>query len=192
MSNSKKPRIKRVHSLNKKFKRYKYKKAIADLMLDFKGRCAYSMQHHSRAGQLEVDHFDPRLKKDLWHHSTNLFPASRHCNGAKSDNWPSSLETKLGCRFLNPCEEQDYGEQIFEDPNSHVLVGTTPAARWHIRMCGLNAPRLIDERARRAIHWLRLKDCPVTIKRDSDKIGELIKSLREEVDIMIPEIPGPA
>lgn len=191
MSNFKKPRVKRVASLNKKFKRYKYGRALPDLMVDFDGRCAYSMQHHSRAGKLEVDHFDPRLKKNLWHHSSNLFPASRHSNGAKADNWPNHIEAQLGCRFLNPCEEQDYGEQIFEDPNSHVLIGTTPAARWHIRMCGLNAPRLIDERSRRSKHLQRLKDCPVRIRRDSDKIVELIKSLREEVDMMIPEIPSP-
>jgi hypothetical protein len=140
MSNFKKARVKRVASLNKKFKRYKYGKAIDDLMVDFDGRCAYSMQHHSRAGKLEVDHFDPRLKKDLWHHCDNLFPASRHCNGIKGDTWPTKHEEQEGCRFLNPCLEQDYGEQIFERPDNHLLVGTTPAARWHIRVCGIECP----------------------------------------------------
>lgn len=82
-------------------------------MRDFDGRCAYSMQHHERAGKLEVDHFDPHKKKDLIQRFENLFPASRHCNGKKSDHWPNKTESAAGCRFLNPCEEMDYGEQIF-------------------------------------------------------------------------------
>jgi hypothetical protein len=192
MSNSKKPRVRRVASHNKLFKRYKYGKAIDDLMADFDGRCAYSMQHHSRAGKLEVDHFDPRLKKELWHHTDNLLPASRLCNNKKGTHWPKKEEELAGCRFLNPCLEQDYGEQIFELPDCHILIGTTPAAKWHIRMCGLNAPNLIDERKRRALHLQRLEAMPITVKKDSEQIKELISSLRNEVELMIPVIPPPA
>ena len=105
-------------------------------MRDFQGRCAYSMQHRQRAGEMEVDHFDPRRKKDLIHAYANLFLASRHTNGKKGDNWPSRTEQAAGCRFLNPCEEMDYGEQIYENPATHRLMGVTPAARWHIRICG--------------------------------------------------------
>jgi len=63
----------------------------------------------------------------------------RHCNGKKSNTWPSKAELAAGCRFLNPCEEMDYGEQIFEDPLTNRLVGITPAAIWHIRICALNS-----------------------------------------------------
>jgi len=68
----------------------------------------------------------------------------------KCDHWPTKTEASDGCRFLNPCEEMDYGEQIFEDPDTHRLVGTTPAAIWHIRICALNADPLVNEREKRA------------------------------------------
>jgi len=87
------------------------------------------MQHQSHSGPLEVDHFDPRRKNDLTQDYENLFPASRHCNGKKADTWPTRSELAVGCRFLNPCQEMDYGEQIFEAPESHELVGVTPAAK---------------------------------------------------------------
>jgi len=157
-------------------------------MRDFSGRCAYSMQHHSRSGPLEVDHFDPRRKKDLMQDYGNLFPASRYCNGKKSDNWPTKTESAAGCRFLNPCQEVDYGEQIFEDPLSHQVVGVTRAARWHIRMCGLNADHLIDERRRRAAHWQTLRGKAVRAKGDHQTVAELIAKFRQEVELMIPEI----
>jgi hypothetical protein len=147
------------------------------------------MQHHSRAGKLEVDHFDPRRKGDLTQSYDNLFPASRHCNGKKSDTWPNKAEEAAGCRFLNPCEEVDYDQQIFEDPSTHLLVGMNPAAIWHVRMCGLNAEHLVHERSRRAKHWATLKNTAVRIKgHSSDDVAELIKRYREEVELMIPEI----
>jgi len=126
---------------------------MPELMRDFQGRCAYSMQHRERAGEMEVDHFDPRRKKDLIQDYANLFPTSRHCNAKKGDHWPSKMERAAGCQFLNPCEEMDYDEQIYEDPAAHRLVGVTPAARWHIRICGLNADHLVNERAKRAEYW---------------------------------------
>src|SRR5436190_1509144 len=98
MSTSKKSRVKRVLSLNKTFKRRKTSDALQCLMADFGGRCSYSMQHHSRAGRLEVDHFNPNFKKDLIQHCSNLFPASRHCNGVKSNHWPTQKEQKAGLR----------------------------------------------------------------------------------------------
>ena len=128
MSSSKKPRIKRGQPPKKRIKRRNYRDALTELIRDFEARCAYSMQHQSRGGRLEVDHFDPRRKKDLIQSYANLFPASRHCNGKKSDTWPNKAERAAGCRFLNPCEEMDYDEQIFEDPTTHELVGVTPAA----------------------------------------------------------------
>jgi hypothetical protein len=158
-------------------------------MRDFEGRCAYSMQHHSRSGKLEVDHFDPRRKKDLIQSYDNLFPASRHCNGKKSDTWPTKAEFAAGCRFLNPCEEMDYGEQIFEVPGTHRLVGTTPAAVWHIRVCGLNADHLVNERRKRAEYRATLnKTGVIRIKGNHEDVAKLIEQFRAEVETMIPEI----
>jgi hypothetical protein len=164
MSSSKKPRIKRGPPPKKPIKRRNYRDALPELIRDFEARCAYSMQHQSRSGRLEVDHFDPRRIKDLIQSYANLFPASRHCNGKKSDTWPSKTEQAAGLRFLNPCEEKDYDELIFENPQTRELVGVTPAARWHIRVCGLNADHLIQERRRRAKHWRTLKGAAIRVK----------------------------
>ena len=192
MSSSSKPRVTRGPAPVKPIKRRRWRNALPELMRDFEGRCAYSMQHHERAGALEVDHFDPRQKNDLIQNYNNLFPASRHCNGKKSDHWPTPKEMKAGCRFLNPCKEMDYGEQIFEDPVTYKLVGITPAAIWHIRICGLNADRLVNERAKRAKH-LRLIRKPVLLRPASDfnTVAEMIRAFSAELELMIPEIPAP-
>jgi len=149
------------------------------------------MQHWQHGGLLEVDHFDPRLKKAYIQDYENLFPASRHCNGKKSNHWPTSTELASGCRFLNPCKEIDYGSQIFEDPITHELIGTTPAAKWHIRMCGLNAQHLVQERAKRTKHWNKLRTGPISIEGDPQSAAEFAKGYRELVETMIPEIPSP-
>jgi hypothetical protein len=192
MSSSKKPRIKRGPPPKKPIKRSKYRKAIIELLRDFDSRCAYSMQHQSRSGTLEVDHFDPKQKKDIIQQYSNLFPASRHCNGKKGDNWPNKAELAAGCRFLNPCEEMDYGDQIFEDPTTNKLIGVTPAAIWHIRICALNSDHLIAERRRRAKHRQTLEQKAIRTKRGAsdETIKELIRSFREEVELMIPPIPA--
>jgi hypothetical protein len=193
MSSYKKPRLKRGLPPEKPIKRHKHRAALPELIRDFGERCAYSMQHQARCGALEVDHFDPRQKKDLIQDYNNLFPASRHCNGKKSDTWPNKAELAEGCRFLNPCKELDYGEQIFEDPRTHQLIGVTPAAKWHIRMCGLNADRLIEERRRRAKHLRTLHHKAIKVKKHTthETVQELIKGFREEVELMIPPIEPP-
>ena len=140
---------------------------------------------------MEVDHFDPRQKKVLIQDYENLFPASRHCNGKKSDIWPTRAEQDAGCRFLNPCREMDYGEQVFEDPQTHQLVGVTAAARWHIRVCGLNADHLVLERRLRAERWATIRKQPLVAKGDHETVLELIQKFREAVETMIPEIPPP-
>ena len=160
MSNSEKGRITRGPPPSKQLKRHSYREALPELLRDFLGRCAYSMQHSEHAGPLTVDHFDPRLKKAYIQPYANLFPASRYVNGKKWKHWPNKTESANGCRFLNPCEEMDYGSQIFEDPTTHELVGTTPAAIWHIRICGLNADHLVTERAKRAKYWKQFKEEP--------------------------------
>jgi hypothetical protein len=153
------------------------------------------MQHYTRSGKLEVDHFDPRLKSELIQDFENLFPATRHVNGMKSDTWPTKAEQAAGCRFLNPCKEVDYGQQIFEDPHTHELLGINPAARWHIRICGLNAEPLVVERRRRAQHLEALNNAIVRVKSNQplqcQEILDLIMKYREEVEAMIPSIAPP-
>jgi hypothetical protein len=191
MFSSNKPRIVRGSPPAKRLKRHTYRSALPELIRDFDGRCAYSMQHFTAAGNLEVDHFDPRLKKEYHQSYDNLFPASRYCNGKKSNHWPSKTEMKAGCRFLNPCLEADYGGQIFENPVTHELIGATPAAKWHIRICGLNAQHLVDERSKRTKYWKELKTVPILFKGDPRWVANMAKSYRELVEAMIPEIPPP-
>jgi hypothetical protein len=166
-------------------------------MSDFAERCAYSMQHTSRAGGtkcMEVDHFNPRRKKDSVQKYLNLFLASRHCNGAKGKTWPSNNERKRGIRFLNCCEETDYDLQILEDPDTHEVVGITRGARFHIRNCDLNDPWLIQERRERSELWERLEAKPFHLKKYWS-LPEAYSLLKAQAEKMIPKIKylsGPA
>ncbi|HRT10330.1 MAG TPA: HNH endonuclease domain-containing protein [Candidatus Paceibacterota bacterium] len=168
--------------------------ALSALRRDFQDRCAYSCQHLNRAGGLrcmEIDHFDPRLKNKFIQSYHNLFLATRHCNGAKGDTWPTPAEQALGLRFLNPCAEQDYGEHIVEDEATHRLVGVTPAGRFHIRMLDLNAEHLVAERWERAQILELLTRAAFTLKpsRSGADVVELAAALRREVEEMIPVLP---
>lgn len=141
---------------------------------------------------MEVDHFDPRLKRKLIQDYSNLFLASPHCNRSKRDTWPTAAQLRGGIRFLNPCEEHDYGIHIFEDSETHELIGVTPAGKWQIRVCGLNANHLIDERRRRAqFKRLLVSEGPIQVGLDFWQCVELSKVLREETSMLIPEIPAP-
>jgi hypothetical protein len=195
MPNSTRVRIKRGAPPSKRIKRRRERNALPELLRDFEGRCAYSMQHLDHAGgvgTMEIDHFDPRRKKDLIQDYQNLFLASRYCNNKKRDNWPTKTEEREGCRFLNPCAEMDYSEQIFEMPDSYRLVGITPAAQWHIRTCGLNADHLVHERALRAKYRRDLANTPIQITAaDPAIVLQIVQNLRDEIEKMIPPIPAP-
>jgi hypothetical protein len=138
---------------------------------------------------MEIDHFNPNKKRNLIQQYENLFLATRHCNGAKRDRWPSNKERQLGVRFLNCCEETDYGVHIFEDPQTHELVGITPAGRYHVRNCDLNAPHLVEERAERAKLWRLLEGIPVRIKQQGWSLPTEALALNDVADKMIPRIP---
>lgn len=110
--------------------------------------------------------------------------------------WPSGELRKLGARFLNPTKEQDYGVHIFEDPGTHELVGTTPAGKYHIRCCDLNAPHLVQERHDRAQLTKLLSDYFVTGKVSVSQLvdGTVLDAssvLRAILSKMIPPIAAP-
>lgn len=153
------------------------------------------MRHERFAGgesQMEVDHFDPTLSGQKRHVYRNLYLASAHCNGKKSDYWPTAAERRVGIRLLDPCAEIDYGKHIFEDPCSHELVGITPAGRYHIDICDLNAKTFVDERRRRA--KLRRYAKGANIAGLAGDWNDLTKFLGESVKIveeLIPDIPAP-
>ncbi|MDR1010377.1 MAG: hypothetical protein LBM04_04500 [Opitutaceae bacterium] len=142
---------------------------------------------------MEIDHHNPKLKGRKRHAYENLFPATRHCNGAKSNTWPAKMEHQNGLRFLNPCKEADYNFQIFEKPNGE-LVGTTPAATWHIRKLDLNAPHLINRRRQRTFVDHLSEQCILQTGDASD--SEMMRSIQIFLHmrkIQIPKIlPPPA
>jgi hypothetical protein len=186
------PRINRRKKVSRTFTKNNYRKAFPFLVHDFEGRCAYSMQHVEVIGDvvMHIDHFDPRLKKRYHQPYANLNLASNHCNTAKGAHWPKPAETALGVRFLNPCIEPDYGVHIFEDPQTHQLVGTTPAGKYQILMCGLNASHLILERRERTALGTILHG-PGKVKSDFQAARDAIKELHDRCERKIPPIPPP-
>lgn len=136
---------------------------------------------------MEIDHFDPTLRGRTRHRYSNLFLASRYCNNKKQGNWPSPEALAAGVRFLNCCDEQDYGEHIFEDPTTHRVFGTTPPGKYHVRILDLNAPHLIAERQERSRlrkllfeDWKRVKH--------ADAAMRAFRILQTELDYLIPVI----
>jgi hypothetical protein len=186
-------RVKRGPGPRQRLRAHNYRRlALPFLLKDFQERCAYSMQHSSRVGMktMEVDHFNPRLPNRLRHRYTNLFLATRHCNGAKGENWPTRAQMDRGISFLDCCQEQDYGVHIFENAETHRVYGASAAGRYHIRMCDLNAPHFVRERRQRSELNKILTSSPAII-RDLGRALELVNLLRLLTDIgekMIPPI----
>lgn len=185
-----KGRVKRGPAPLVQLKRTSYRKALPELRRDFEDRCAYCMRRIGTETEMHVDHFDPRKKKLKRQEYSNLFLADAHCNCAKGDTWPTTDEQAAGCRFLNCCDEYDYGTSIFEDPTTHELVGTSPAATYHIEIIDLNDPGLIEERRSRAeilgnLAYLKEKSrCNPDMTEAVEKVLDMAKDL-------IPDIPGP-
>ena len=142
---------------------------------------------------IHIDHHDPRQKKELFQDYDNLFLASAHCNMAKSDTWPTLEERQRGIRFLNCCKERDYGCVIFEDPETHQLVGSTPAARYHIAILDLNADHLVADRSDRSRFRNMLEKEPVILKTncDNERLTQVVEGFRNCVKRLIPPIPPP-
>jgi hypothetical protein len=139
---------------------------------------------------MEIDHFNPTLKQPERNRYNNLFLATRHCNGSKSNIWPPKALRKKGIRFLNPCVEMDYGCHIFEHPVTHRLIGVTPAGTFHIITCDLNATHLIVERRDRAQIWDLIGDTFFTLKPGAiDFPSKHYALLKEQAEKMIPPIP---
>ncbi|MGH8019854.1 MAG: hypothetical protein ACREIA_16565 [Opitutaceae bacterium] len=194
MSGSSIPRIVRKHKPKKRYTAHTARKAFPLLMEDFFERCAYSLVHRLSIGDsaMNVDHFDPSKKRVCFYE--NLYPACSLCNNAKGDAWPSPEDQELGARFLDPCRESDYGYQIFENPETHELVGTTTAARYHIDMLDLNNEALVAQRRERTA-WISVVNSPVIELRSSPEHDteclRLLQVAREHAERKIPSIPPP-
>ena len=145
---SSEPRLERVKSVNSQYPKTKYRQALKSLLLETEDRCGYSLQHVLDVGRksMEVDHFNPELRHPFRNRHGNLIAASRHCNGAKSDTWPTEDDRKANLYIINPYEEPDYGKHIVEDQSTGFLIGKTPAGKWHIVTLDLNADHLVTKR----------------------------------------------
>ena len=125
--------------------------------------------------------------------------ASRHCNGAKGDEWPSKKMKKQGFEFIDPCKEQDYGKHIFEDISSGKLVAVSPKGLYQIEKCDLNADHLVKQRLQRTkLRKLLEKGKSIfTIPEnqpilESNKfLGEMKESIENIKSNCIPYIPPP-
>ena len=173
-----------------------YRKCLPELKRDFESRCAYCMRHIEFDSAMEVDHFDPREKNESIQRYANLFLSDRHCNSSKSDEWPTADEINKGIRFLNCCEEEDYNECIFEDTGTHELVGTTPAAKYHIDTIDLNAPELVDQRKKRSEYLLTIRDLEQTSKQFNSQenqivVNDVLAKLKPHMKEYIPFIKAP-
>lgn len=182
-------RVQRGPAPEKVLKKTTYRDALPELKRDFDCRCAYCMRRIETDSEMQVDHFDPRKKNDKVQVYANLFLSDAHCNGAKGDTWPAEEERASGCRFLNCCDEQDYDSVIFEDLNTHYLVGKTPAAKYHIEMIDLNDPGLVEARKYRFDLLARLEAINVS-KSTDPKVRELYSVISEDVKRLIPPIKG--
>lgn len=140
---------------------------------------------------MEVDHFDPTLKKAARHAYQNLMLATAHCNNFKRKKWPHAALRRANIRFLNPTLEQDYGVHIFENPETHELVGATPAGHYHIDMLDLNNETFLFERRNRA-EFLKLKgQTPALFDGSFSEIREAMQLFNGIMDMYIPAIPPP-
>jgi len=137
------------------------------------------MRHIKVAGgerHMEVDHFDPTAKGAERNRYENLMLATRHCNLMKVDRWPTESEKNAGCRLIDPSKEADYGEHIFEDPDTHLLVGTTAAGRYQIDVCDLNHETFVSERTNRAKFRTLIANNPATSVARSRKSQSCLAS----------------
>lgn len=159
------------------------------------------MLHCDNAGgdkAMEVEHFKPQKFPKKAHSYKNLLYCSRHCNNSKWETWPDSEEKKLGFRFINPCEEIDYGKHIYEHIKTGRLVGITEAGAYQIEKCDLNADFLVDARKQRTKIKNALKE--IKIEKDMSSLSEfgiergksmenMEIMLKNLLDKAIPDIP---
>lgn len=190
----------RIKKLKNPFKKKKltdntYRQAKPFLEREAEGRCCYSMIHKDNAGgdrTMEVEHIKPKGRfKYKPHRYSNLLYCSRHCNIMKGEKWPTKKQREEGFRFLNPAQEQDYGEHIVEDKETGILVGLTHAGEYHIENCDLNAEHLVNARRYRTeIKELLEKKMVLAIRQDVNMadIEKLIDGLKADLEKNIPII----
>ena len=149
------------------------------------------MQREAEDEGFKIDHFFPTAKGGPWTHYANLFLSCDRCNQHKSDNWPTLEFRELGVRYLNCCEEIDYGEHIFERDDGSVFSETI-AGKYHILMLKLNRPDLIRLRRWRTSLVRELEATALHYGgsfKDFVAKTETLKQLLHELIPPIPRVP---
>lgn len=136
---------------------------------------------------MEIDHFDPTLRGAARDAYSNLMLATRHCNNMKKN----ASQIATGIRLLNATKELDYGRHIFEDPQTHELVGVTPGGSYHIDILDLNHGTFVSERRDRAIYFEVCGRAAVTLTGQLDTLQSVLGILRRQFERFIPYIPPP-
>lgn len=207
------PRIVRKEMPPKMTGRDGYLSAREHLRRDFDHRCAYCMIHEQQMGGMEafaIDHFHPRGKGGSINDYANLYWSCAGCNRIKGDNWPTPTETARGCRFADPCMEQDYGVHFVENLVGN-LMPRTPCGEYHVGTLRLNRPPRVERRRERNEFNARLVEAITLVdqleqERPSPSeravlahLEREVASLQAELAIAIPyippqhqEAPGPA
>jgi hypothetical protein len=140
---------------------------------------------------MEIDHFDPTLRGAARDAYSNLMLATRHCNNMKKNGWPTASQIAAGIRLLNPTKEPDYGRHIFEDSQTHELIGVTPEGSYHIDILDLNHETFMSERRDRAIYFDLCGSAPITLTGQLNTLQSLLGILRRQFERFIPYIPPP-
>jgi hypothetical protein len=154
-----------------------HRKAFPKLMEESENRCAYSLVHVDYLGEMtmEVDHYNPTFSKRRRNWHGNLVPATRECNGLKSNYWPTDEQLGSGLYIINPYEEHDYGKHMTLDPETGKLRGETRTGRFQIAKLNLNAPRLVGQRLLSL--RIRAKGATGAAYSSLDDSGALFKAL---------------
>lgn len=141
----------------------------------------------------KVDHFWPTAKGGPWANYANLFLACDRCNQHKSEHWPIRELQDQGVRFLNCCNEPDYGKHVFENVDGE-LFGVTPAGKFHVAVVKLNRPDLVRFRRKRRQLFMKLFSTPVhsDLQFSQSEIAAFLEKcdeLTESLGNQIPWIP---
>jgi len=140
---------------------------------------------------MDIDHFNPNLKKGARNAYANLMLAAHSCNMMKQAFWAVPSRDAGSVALLNPCKEMDYGKHLFEDPDTHTLIGVTARGRQQIDILDLNHETFIRERATRS-EYIRLRKATLSVLRGSfAEMRDALQFVKEQLELLIPEIPAP-
>jgi hypothetical protein len=156
------------------------------------------LQREAEDAGFKIDHHFPTSKGGAWTVYDNLFLSCDRCNHHKHDWWPRPEEQKQGVRFLNCCQEIDYGALLFENERGEIVCKDNEAAAiYHRRILKLNRPELVRLRLKRRRILEKIEETFFQSDTKFDEASrkiflvriELLKGLLED---LIPKIPLPS